>query len=314
MSWSSSGLQLAMCTASCSDRNFNPTAAALMQASTSIRQCRDTNDRYRPHSTTALRRDARAFAERFARGRLISVLEGGYSDRALTSGALAHLTGLAHTDHTLVDEIWWSEDSLIQVCCLFVLYKFAADSIPSMQLEKATKRHRGGKNSQATQPAPWLERTLEVFAQIDSSHTVPTSSSRAAVPPSSRVLRERQTPAVTEIGRGSSSSPSKESASAREDNSVSGAKGALLKQESQEVHVTSGDSESESKRLHCRTYQGQAQSKRSFLESSCVLVLVQIVLLEPSFATVTRHVSYWLPFGAVRCLIPSTPAKIDLYL
>ncbi|KZT09156.1 Arginase/deacetylase [Laetiporus sulphureus 93-53] len=172
-------------------------------------------------------RDARAFAERFARGRLISVLEGGYSDRALTSGALAHLTGLAHTDHTLVDEIWWSEDSLIQ-------------------LEKATKRHRGGKNSQATQPAPWLERTLEVFAQIDSSHTMPTTSSRAAIPPSSRVLRERKNPAVTETERSSSSSPSKESASARKDNSISDAKGAMLKQESEEVHVTSGDSKSES--------------------------------------------------------------------
>lgn len=58
--------------------------------------------------------DTRRFAERFARGRLISVLEGGYSDRALTSGAMAHLVGLV--DNANVDcETWWSLDNLIEV-------------------------------------------------------------------------------------------------------------------------------------------------------------------------------------------------------
>lgn len=39
--------------------------------------------------------DARIFATEQAQGKLISVLEGGYSDSALISGAMAHLAGLA---------------------------------------------------------------------------------------------------------------------------------------------------------------------------------------------------------------------------
>ena len=39
--------------------------------------------------------DVRALADRHARGRVVSVLEGGYSDRALIAGGLAWLTGLA---------------------------------------------------------------------------------------------------------------------------------------------------------------------------------------------------------------------------
>ena len=39
-------------------------------------------------------RDVRALADKHARGRVISVLEGGYSDRALIAGGLAWLTGL----------------------------------------------------------------------------------------------------------------------------------------------------------------------------------------------------------------------------
>ena len=47
--------------------------------------------------------------------------------------------------------------------------------------------------------APWLARAVELFASIDSSHLVPpTTSARNAVPPSSRVLRERKTPHTVE--------------------------------------------------------------------------------------------------------------------
>lgn len=60
-------------------------------------------------------RDTRLFAERYAKGRLISVLEGGYSDRALTSGALAHLTGLVDNGDMGVDESWWSLGNLTAV-------------------------------------------------------------------------------------------------------------------------------------------------------------------------------------------------------
>ncbi|TFY68724.1 hypothetical protein EVJ58_g841 [Rhodofomes roseus] len=120
--------------------------------------------RHQRHVPTSFYRrfanDTRAFADRYARGRLISVLEGGYSDRALMSGAMAHLTGLAEVDGMMVDESWWNLQNLVE-------------------LEKATKKRR------------------ELFAGIDSSHLVPaTTSARNAVPPSSRVLRERKTPNV----------------------------------------------------------------------------------------------------------------------
>lgn len=43
------------------------------------------------------------------------MLEGGYSDRALTSGTMAHLTGLACSTDMKIDESWWSLDNLMEV-------------------------------------------------------------------------------------------------------------------------------------------------------------------------------------------------------
>lgn len=62
-------------------------------------------------------KDARAFADKVANGRLISVLEGGYSDRALTSGVMAHTAGLLETAEGVdsVDPAWWSIDNLMTV-------------------------------------------------------------------------------------------------------------------------------------------------------------------------------------------------------
>lgn len=61
--------------------------------------------------------DTCAFANVYAHGRVVSVLEGGYSDRALSSGAMAHLCGL--TGDTLqVDERWWDVENLVKVCQL----------------------------------------------------------------------------------------------------------------------------------------------------------------------------------------------------
>ena len=61
--------------------------------------------------------DARAFAKRYAKSRLVSVLEGGYSDRALTSGAMAHLSGLLEEDNLMADPAWWSVENLAAVRC-----------------------------------------------------------------------------------------------------------------------------------------------------------------------------------------------------
>jgi len=63
-------------------------------------------------------RDATTFAENFAAGKLVSVLEGGYSDRALASGAFAHLVGLTAPRPILGEDEWWSVENLVKVCRL----------------------------------------------------------------------------------------------------------------------------------------------------------------------------------------------------
>ena len=61
-------------------------------------------------------RDACAFAEKHSSGRIVSVMEGGYDDRAVTSGAMAHVSGLVDSmEHPLVDPQWWSLSNLQQV-------------------------------------------------------------------------------------------------------------------------------------------------------------------------------------------------------
>ncbi|KAJ7769062.1 histone deacetylase complex protein [Mycena maculata] len=115
-------------------------------------------------------RDACAFSDRYACGRIISVLEGGYSDRALTSGAMAHLSGLVDC---AVDEEWWSVENLVL-------------------LEKATKKRRGGRQSlPQANVHPWLERAVAIFGSLDASpaHVAPP---KAPLPPSAMTLRDRK--------------------------------------------------------------------------------------------------------------------------
>lgn len=67
---------------------------------------------------TRFAQDAVAFAEKYARGRVVSVLEGGYSDRGLISASGAYLLGLTAPERA--DEIiaanWWEEGNLELVC------------------------------------------------------------------------------------------------------------------------------------------------------------------------------------------------------
>lgn len=68
-------------------------------------------------------RETCKLADVYAHSRIVSVLEGGYSDRALTSGAMAHLCGLvdlpgqAATSNSdgWVDDAWWGESNLVKV-------------------------------------------------------------------------------------------------------------------------------------------------------------------------------------------------------
>ena len=65
-------------------------------------------------------RDACALSDKYAGGRIISVLEGGYSDRALTSGSMAHFVGLTDLPESVkADESWWSVENLIEVSVPF---------------------------------------------------------------------------------------------------------------------------------------------------------------------------------------------------
>ena len=64
-------------------------------------------------------RDVCAFANKWANGRIVSVLEGGYSDKALLSGAMAHLTGLVDGESASGKggsrESWWSSENVLMV-------------------------------------------------------------------------------------------------------------------------------------------------------------------------------------------------------
>jgi histone deacetylase HOS3 len=67
-------------------------------------------------------RDVCAFADKWAQGRIVSVLEGGYSDKALLSGAMAHLVGLVDggsagggKETYQSRETWWSPENVQMV-------------------------------------------------------------------------------------------------------------------------------------------------------------------------------------------------------
>ena len=73
-------------------------------------------------------RDTCALADQYAQGRVISVLEGGYSDRALTSGAMAHLAGLVDIPAgSSVDEEWWNVENLIKVGSFTLFHEVEAN-------------------------------------------------------------------------------------------------------------------------------------------------------------------------------------------
>jgi len=129
-------------------------------------------------------KDVAEFAARHAKSRVVSVLEGGYSARALSSGAFAHLIGLAGIPTDKVSEEWWSLENLVK-------------------LEKATKpsaRRTSASTSAASEP--WINRTLTLLTELD---TMPIKSSNSKpgtivpIAPFERMtLRERKLPTPTQ--------------------------------------------------------------------------------------------------------------------
>ncbi|KAI5124942.1 hypothetical protein M0805_007369 [Coniferiporia weirii] len=119
--------------------------------------------------------DARGFADDFADGKIISILEGGYSDRALISGGMAHLAGLVEVRNlgVEVDEGWWNVQNL-------------------NSLERSTKKRRNGKLSVPGAGEKWLERTIAIYQSIETVITPSQSRVQASLPPTSMTLRERK--------------------------------------------------------------------------------------------------------------------------
>lgn len=119
--------------------------------------------------------DVRKLADEHAKGRIVSVLEGGYSDRALCSGAMAHTLGLVESSQ--VQREWWSVENLSKA-------------------EKAMKK-RGARTSVVT-TEPWLERTASLLATFDPTYSPPAAK---LIAPSTMVLRNRgKTPSHQDNG------------------------------------------------------------------------------------------------------------------
>ncbi|KAG8862471.1 hypothetical protein FRB96_001542 [Tulasnella sp. 330] len=126
--------------------------------------------------------DATALAKAVAGGKIVSVLEGGYSDRALMSGAIAYLAGLACGHSNWSEQThWWSENNLTK-------------------LEKLTKKPRG-RSSRVSGPKAdvqekWLDRTQEIFTFLDRSSSVPIPPRLPVQLPQPRMtLRGKKKPA-----------------------------------------------------------------------------------------------------------------------
>lgn len=118
-----------------------------------------------PEFYTRFTRDAVQLAESHCQGKCVSVLEGGYSDRALTSGVIAHLVGLAG----MTDE---SAEELCQVATLAQLdrlAKMASSSMkPSANSVPVASANRRRQDYSARDPA-WLKYTLEAFKRLQES-------------------------------------------------------------------------------------------------------------------------------------------------
>lgn len=152
-------------------------------------------------------KDAKEFALKHANGRVISVLEGGYSDQTLMAGGMAHLVGLVENGEGTPSgpEEWWSENNL-------------------ELLEKASKK-RKGRQSMGTINEPWLERAIEILAALDpyngqappslTGSRKPVVVADKSFPNAGKVLRDRKKPKTPPDASGTLPVPTTSSTAAR---------------------------------------------------------------------------------------------------
>ncbi|TYJ53237.1 hypothetical protein B9479_006160 [Cryptococcus floricola] len=138
-------------------------------------------------------RDIAAFANKYTNCRVVSVLEGGYSDRALTSAAMGHILGMRSAgegqDGKLPEDCdaWWTEKELIN-------------------LEKAGKKKRGATSKLAPLPSDLaqhshLVRTRSLLSTFEGQSIEVTPAPSTEGTPQGRTrmaLRERRPVASTE--------------------------------------------------------------------------------------------------------------------
>ncbi|OCF31780.1 histone deacetylase HOS3 [Kwoniella heveanensis BCC8398] len=130
-------------------------------------------------------KDIVAFAEKYTEGKVVSVLEGGYSDRALTSAAMGHIVGMTGGLPEGCNN-WWTESELVN-------------------LEKATKKRRTGKLApfpNELSSHPHLQRTHTLLGHFEGTGSVESAAPSVASTPqpataSRMTLRDRRKPDET---------------------------------------------------------------------------------------------------------------------
>ncbi|CAE6488192.1 unnamed protein product [Rhizoctonia solani] len=127
--------------------------------------------------------DAREFAQSYAKGRVVGVTEGGYSDRALVSGGMAWINGMIGNTHENARDLW-SVVNLEKI-------EIAAG------LKKARKPRASTSNTPTITHEPWITRALGLLPTLDgtfgSTHAPVLRTRKKVEPPptSTRTLRDR---------------------------------------------------------------------------------------------------------------------------
>ena len=127
--------------------------------------------------------DAIALADRYASGKILSVLEGGYADRAITSGSFAFMIGLSGVSENSVDHKsreWWSVPRLAS-------------------LEKCAKKTHPQAKAIHDFDARWVSESVSLAVQLSPASFLTTDPSLdpALLLGTPRVgLRERKKPTI----------------------------------------------------------------------------------------------------------------------
>lgn len=129
--------------------------------------------------------DAIDLADRYASGKILSVLEGGYADRAITSGSFAFMIGLSGVTETSVERKsweWWSVPRLTM-------------------LEKGSKKPITKINNgmQVDNDTKWVSQSLSIASQLLPATFAPSDNTVVdpALLATPRVgLRERKKPVI----------------------------------------------------------------------------------------------------------------------